>query len=316
MRRLVGLAVSVLVHLGVIAAIVALVRVAAPPVLFVDLAHGLDVAEQAVSDLRRAVADARSRVLPRAGAPRAKSDGAPQPAASAPVSSPPSAPPAETRRVETPAPPAVPEPVRPAPEPSPPVASAPPPPPAQPAPEPRTVDLSAATAVAADGAASPSTTERAAAPATGGRDSGGRGAGGTGAPGATAGVGDGQSGAGARSGARDGNAVALAIPGTGGGDPAAADYAGYYATLRQRLYESLTYPQSARRRGLTGTVLVDVEIDASGKLGRVTVVTSSKHSVLDEAALDALHGVKKIPFPPGVPPRRLLVRLPVVFDLR
>ena len=180
------------------------------------------------------------------------------------------------------------------------------------------VELPPATSVAGDSAASPSTTERPTAPGTSGRETGGRGTAATGAAGATASVGDGggQSSAGVRSGARDGSAVALAIPGAGSGDSAAADYAGYYNTLRQRLYESLAYPPIARRRGLTGTVLVDVEIDASGKLGRVTVVTSSKHSVLDDAALDAVHGVGKVPFPPGVPPRRLLVRLPVVFDLR
>jgi len=317
-RRFLGLALSVAVHLALIAAVIALVRTAAPPVLFVDLAHGLDLAEQAVSDLRRAVADARSRVLPRADAPRAKSEGPPRPAASTPASSPPAAPQAETRRVETPAPPIVPEPVRRAPEPTPPAASAVPAPQPRPAPEPRMVELPPTASNVGDTAASPSTTDRAAAPATSGRESGGRGASGNAGPGATASVGDGggQSAAGVRSGGRDGSAVALAIPGTGGGDPAAADYAGYYATLRQRLYDSLTYPQIARRRGLTGTVLVDVEIDASGKVGRATVVTSSKHSVLDDAALDAMHAVGKVPFPPGVAPRRLVVRLPVVFDLR
>jgi protein TonB len=308
-RRFLGLGLSVLVHLGLIAAVLALVRTAEPPVLFVDLAHGLDLAEDVVSDLRRAVADVRARVLPRAGAPRAKPEGSPRSAASAPVS-PPSA---------TPTPPAAPEPVRPAPEPvrptpepSPPVATAPPEP--QPRPEPRVVVLPPVASAAGDSVASSSTTERTTAPAAGG--SSGRGASSTEAAGANAGAGDGQASAGVRSGVRDGSGVALAISGTGGGDPAAADYAGYYATLRQRLYDSVTYPAIARRRGLTGTVVVDVEVDASGKLGRVTVVTSSKHAVLDDAALDALHGVGKVPFPPGVPPRRLLVRLPVVFDLR
>ena len=302
-RRFLGLGLSVLVHLGLIAAVVALVRTTEPPVLFVDLAHGLDLAEDVVSDLRRAMADVRARVLPRAGAPRAKSDGAPRSAASAETPTPPAAP--------EPVRPA-PEPVRPTPEPSPPVASATPEP--QPQPEPRVVELPPVASAAGDSVASSSTTERTTAPAAGG--SGGRGASSAGAAGANAGDGNGQASAGVRSGVRDGSGVALAIPGAGGGDPAAADYAGYYATLRQRLYDSVTYPAIARRRGLTGTVVVDVEVDASGKVGRVTVVTSSKHAVLDDAALNALHGVGKVPFPPGVPPRRLLVRLPVVFDLR
>ena len=112
--------------------------------------------------------------------------------------------------------------------------------------------------------------------------------------------------------------MALAIPGTGGGDPSAGDYAGYYDTLQRRLRESLVnaYPAIARRRGLRGTVVVDVEVDASGTLGRVAVVSSSSHSVLDDAALDAVRAVGKVPFPPGVPPRRLRVRLPVVFEVR
>jgi len=315
-RRVLGLALSVLVHLALIAAVVVLVRTAAPPVLFVDLAHGLDLAEQAVSDLRRAVADARSRVVPRAGAPRAKTAGESQPAASASVApappAPAAAPSAETRRVETLTLPVAPEPARPSPEPL-------------PRPEPRTVELPPVSSAPGDSAASlsssaasPSTTERPGAPASSGREDGGRGATSTGAADAPGGVGEGvgQSSAGVRGGARDGSAVALAIPGGGGGDAAAGDYAGYYNTLRQRLYDSLTYPQIARRRGLSGTVVVDVEVDASGKLGRVTVVNSSSHAVLDDAALDAVRGVGKVPFPPGVPPRRLLVRLPVVFEMR
>jgi len=72
----------------------------------------------------------------------------------------------------------------------------------------------------------------------------------------------------------------------------------------------------ARRRSLSGTVVVDVEIDAFGKVGRVTLVNSSSHAPLDEAALDAVRAVSRVPFPSGVPPRRLLVRLPVVFEIR
>ena len=44
------------------------------------------------------------------------------------------------------------------------------------------------------------------------------------------------------------------FPAAGAEIRAAADYAGYYDTLRRRLYESLTYPAVARRRSLTGTV--------------------------------------------------------------
>jgi TonB family protein len=312
---------SVLVHLVLIAGFVSLIRVTASPVLFVDLAHGLDLAEEAVSDLRRAVADVGARVLPRASAPRAKSEGAPRPAASAPA--PPAPAPAEPQRVDAPAP--APEPVRPAPEPLPPTASVPSAPvasvpaaPPRPAQESRAVEPppSAPASAAVDSAVAGVSGERSGA-SVGGRETAGRAGAGSGGAGGSASVSDaGQPGAAVRSGTRDGAPLALAIPGTGGGDPAAADYAGYYQTLRQRLHESLTYPQIARRRGLTGTVMVDVEVDASGKVGRVTLINSSSHAVLDDAAIDALRSVGRVPFPPGVAPRRLRVRMPVVFEMR
>jgi hypothetical protein len=82
-RRLTGLVLSGMLHAAVILAVVALVRFTAEPILFVDLAHGLDLAEEAVSDLRRAVADVRSRVSARADG---GSRGKPAPAPSAPAS--------------------------------------------------------------------------------------------------------------------------------------------------------------------------------------------------------------------------------------
>jgi protein TonB len=121
-------------------------------------------------------------------------------------------------------------------------------------------------------------------------------------------------GRGAGVGDREGSTVALAVPGDGGG--AAAEYAGYFALLRQRVHESLRYPGAARRRGLTGTVHVDLEIDHRGVIGHVVLASSSSHSLLDDAAVEAVRGVGRVPFPAGLHPRPLRVRLPVVFDLR
>ena len=311
-RRLIGLVLSGMLHAAVILAGVALVRFTAEPILFVDLAHGLDLAEEAVSDLRRAVADVRSRVSAR-GDHGSRSKRAPAPSAPSSAAVPEPAPP---RAAEPPALPASPptEPVHAAPEPPRPAE-----PPravteATPAPPSRTVEVTPSASAAGESAAVSAPTT---AGAAGGGDNAGRASSGSGAAGGSlSDAGSGPAGSGARSGARDGGALALAVPGSGGGDPAAADYAGYYDSLRRRLYESLTYPAVARRRSLTGTVIVDVEIDASGKVGRVTVVDSSSHAMLDEAALDALRAVSRVPFPPGVPPRRLRVRLPVVFEIR
>ena len=113
-------------------------------------------------------------------------------------------------------------------------------------------------------------------------------------------------------GARDGGALALAIPGDGGGET----YGPYLAALRRRLQDALEYPASARRRGLTGTVHLEIALESTGHVIDVLLVRSSSHAVLDDAALDAARRLARVPFPPDVRPRALRVRLPVVFELR
>ena len=78
----------------------------------------------------------------------------------------------------------------------------------------------------------------------------------------------------------------------------------------------LRYPLSARRRGLAGSVELEVVIAPDGRVTGVTVVSSSSHDVLDAAATDAVRRLRPLPFPAHLPPRPLVVRLPLVFDLR
>jgi protein TonB len=65
-----------------------------------------------------------------------------------------------------------------------------------------------------------------------------------------------------------------------------------------------------------GSVHVELVIEPSGKIGAVSVLRSSAHSLLDEAAVEAVRNLPPLPFPPELPPRALRVRLPVVFELR
>ncbi len=112
-----------------------------------------------------------------------------------------------------------------------------------------------------------------------------------------------------------GAGVTAAGPGGGdGGVP--AGFGPYLAALRQRIQESLTYPLSARRRGLGGIVQLEVELLPSGKVASVTVRSSSSHAVLDQAVLDTVSQLPPAPFPPGVSPRPLKVRVPIVFELK
>ena len=100
----------------------------------------------------------------------------------------------------------------------------------------------------------------------------------------------------------------------GPGEPT-AEYYPYVQRLRSQIQETIKYPSAARRRGLAGTVRVEIVLRPSGEIETVAVVGSSTHSVLDNAALDAIRALRPLPFPPDLP-RRLRVELPIVFDFR
>ena len=122
-----------------------------------------------------------------------------------------------------------------------------------------------------------------------------------------------------RSGERGGLAgtrhTALAAPTPAPAESGAA-YGGYLAEVRRRIQEALRYPQAARRRGLSGTVQIEILIEPDGAIGGVTLATSSSHRLLDEAALDTVRRLAPTPFPADLIRRPLRVKLPVVFELR
>ena len=104
--------------------------------------------------------------------------------------------------------------------------------------------------------------------------------------------------------------------GSGVGQGPGSEYAAYLARVRQRIQEGLRYPPAARRRGVTGTVQLEIAIAADGAISSVAVATSSSHEILDRAAADAARSAPRVPFPANVRPRPLTVRLPVVFELQ
>ncbi len=110
-----------------------------------------------------------------------------------------------------------------------------------------------------------------------------------------------------------GSALAASAPGTG---PGGAEYGPYLAQWRRRIHENVRYPLVARRRSLTGTVQLDIVIQADGAIASVQIAESSAHGVLDEAAIVAVRGLPPLPFPSHLAPRPLRARLPIVFDLQ
>jgi protein TonB len=135
---------------------------------------------------------------------------------------------------------------------------------------------------------------------------------------AAAADGDVREGIGAAAGERTERALAtLAVPGSSAasGD-AAGEYASYLQRLRGVLQGSIQYPAGARRRGLTGTVRVQIVVRPTGDVESAMLVGSSSHLLLDQAALEAVRALRPLPFPPELPRRALRVELPIVFELR
>ena len=127
------------------------------------------------------------------------------------------------------------------------------------------------------------------------------------------------SGASARAGQPGGGASgtpqALAQPGPDRGDPP-GEFGPYLARFRRLIQEHVVYPLAARRQGLSGRVELEVLLDPGGRVRAVTLVTSSAHGLLDEAAIEAVRRVPSVPMPDHLPRRTLRVRLPVIFELQ
>jgi TonB family protein len=277
--RLGGVMLSVVLHVGLIALLLAWSATDWTRPVFVDLGEPADSSGSPSAD----PAPARS------ARPAARAAG-PTPA--------PARAPAGLEPVE-PAAPSAPAPA-PAPLPAEPVAPVAPPAPAiavEPVPAPP---------------AAPSVSSVASAPAEGrgGPSDGGSGAGGR-SGGQTRGDADRGSGGGA-----PGSPLALATPGAGGSGAPPPEYGPYLRRFRQRVEESLIYPLAARRQGLGGTVELHVWLEATGRVRDVQVARSSSHGVLDDAAVETIRRLGPMPFPDSLPRRPLLIRLPLVYELR
>jgi protein TonB len=294
MARLRGLTLSVLIHVGAAAAIVVWSAASFTRPLFVDL---LERAEPAAAAGGDAPAAAASRPVPRSlGRAAARNSEAPR-SVTAPASAPASALLPVAPMPEPVAPAAPPAPVIP-----PPVLSAPPAARTPPAPSAVTASPSGPTPPAAAPAQAPASTP-------------GQGRSGAAEPGPGArAAGETRGEAGSTLPGGPGSPLALATPGGSVGVP--PEYGPYLQRFRQRVHEAVIYPLAARRQGLGGTVELDVWLEATGRVRDVRVVRSSSHRLLDEAAVETIRRLGLIPFPDSLPRRSLLIRIPLVFELR
>lgn len=64
-------------------------------------------------------------------------------------------------------------------------------------------------------------------------------------------------------------------------------YAAYMESWRHKVVRvgNVNYPEEARRRGISGQLRLDVALNPDGSINQVTILKSSGHHVLDEAAV-------------------------------
>jgi len=90
----------------------------------------------------------------------------------------------------------------------------------------------------------------------------------------------------------------------------------YQAKILAILQQNKQYPRAARRRKQEGTVLVEFVIASNGELLENTMIQSSGHSRLDDAAMKMLKSSAPFPpFPSDISQPWIRLQVPVVFNL-
>ena len=84
---------------------------------------------------------------------------------------------------------------------------------------------------------------------------------------------------------------------------------------RYRRNPAPVYPQRAREQGWEGTVIIEAEVLPSGQCGQVRALTSSGHTILDDAALQAIRRWQFKPASRGALPVSVWVEIPVTFRI-
>ena len=94
-------------------------------------------------------------------------------------------------------------------------------------------------------------------------------------------------------------------------DTRASDLAPYLQSWKRRVERvgTVNYPSAAQRQGLTGSPVIEVVLQADGKLRQASIRRSSGHAEIDAAALEILKLASPFePFPPEVAARHDVLR--------
>lgn len=91
---------------------------------------------------------------------------------------------------------------------------------------------------------------------------------------------------------------------------------GYGSLLAHEFAKHKQYPRIAQMRGWQGTVRVQLEMDAAGKVISISISESSGREVLDQQALEMVKKVSPLPLPPEILRNKpLTIFVPIPFKL-
>lgn len=80
-------------------------------------------------------------------------------------------------------------------------------------------------------------------------------------------------------------------------------YAAYMEAWRAKVERvgNLNYPEEARKRNISGQLILDVALNPDGKINQITIRRSSGHKILDDAAIRIVElAAPYAPFPKGI----------------
>lgn len=90
----------------------------------------------------------------------------------------------------------------------------------------------------------------------------------------------------------------------------------YLALVSAALKRHKRYPRTARRRGLSGKVVLTFVILPNGQVTNARIAESNGHAILNNAALRALRRATPLPpFPPALKRPSLPVTIPIMYEL-
>lgn len=91
----------------------------------------------------------------------------------------------------------------------------------------------------------------------------------------------------------------------------------YLGSIIAKIRAAAVYPQQARRRKWEGTVTVELQIEPSGKVRKMTIVDAAPYDLLNDAALKAIKRAQPFPsFDQANTAELLTVKIPIQFELK